>query len=108
MWGIEGAMRGLSQTRGGGAEEPDLIGVLPGCHLEVKRVEKLNIHSAVQQASDDAGEHRVPVVIHRRNRGKWLVTLYAEDAIALGIELTTQCSRDRYEAASERLERAKR
>ena len=52
-----------------------MVGV-PGLHLEVKRVESLNIHAAVAQATKDAAG--LPwAVAHRRNGGKWLVTVDA-------------------------------
>lgn len=70
--GIE-ARRG--QQFSGGNESPDVVGV-QGLHLEVKRVESLNIHAAVAQATNDAAG--LPwAVAHRRNGGKWLVTVDA-------------------------------
>lgn len=60
----------------GKAEEADsdLIGV-PGYHVEVKRVEKLNINTAMEQAMRDHAEGTVPAVFHRKNRSGWLVTI---------------------------------
>ena len=67
----------------GGSESPDVVcQSLPGMHFEVKRVEKLRIHEAMQQAVDDAGE-KVPVVAHRRNRGQWLAIMRMSDLLAL-------------------------
>ena len=65
--------RGGSMTFG---EVPDLVG-LPGVHIECKRVEKLNIDQAMQQAITDAERFNdgVPIVFHRKNRRPWLVTL---------------------------------
>lgn len=68
------ARRGV-QYNGLGGE--DVLADLPGVHLEIKRVEKLNIHEAYSQAYRDAGL-RVPVVVFRRSRGPWLVALSAE------------------------------
>lgn len=66
--------RGL-QARGGGAEVPDVEG-LPGYHIEVKRVERLNIWVALQQAERDATVRALtPVVCFRRNRGSWHVAM---------------------------------
>ena len=48
----------------------------------MKRVEKLNIHEAMAQAEHDAeaeGKGNMPIVAHRRNNTKWLVTMRAED-----------------------------
>lgn len=65
------ARRGVQYK--GGQDSPDVIG-LPGIHIECKRVEALNIYHAVEQAEHDAGQN-VPVVMHRKNNQKWLVTM---------------------------------
>ena len=62
----------------GTAGDADLIG-LDGIHIECKRVEKLNIHEAVDQAVSDAREKDLPCVFHRKNRTAWLVTMRLED-----------------------------
>ena len=62
----------------GGYDSPDVIG-LPGIHQEIKRVEKLNIHDAMKQSERDSEGKAIPIVAHRRNREKWLVTMRAED-----------------------------
>ena len=51
-------------------------------HIEVKRVEKLNVDNAMDQSLRDCHE-RVPTVMHRRNHKPWLVTMFLEDWIAL-------------------------
>lgn len=73
--------RGASQSYG---TEPDIIG-LPGVHVEVKRVERLNISEAMAQAVRDAARFKdgVPTVFHRRNCESWLVTMRLEDWIKL-------------------------
>ena len=66
----------------------DVIG-LPGIHIEVKRVEKLNIYNAVEQAHrDNKNENDIPIVAHRKNRHEWLITMTADDWFRLwyGIE----------------------
>ena len=55
----------------------DVIG-LPGVHIECKRVEKLNIESALAQAKADRNQNEIPVVMHKRNKSEWLVTLPLE------------------------------
>ena len=70
------------QQFAGGPDSPDVVG-LPGIHIEVKRVERLNIHDAIAQAIRDAAGLRIPIVAHRRNRGKWLVTMLADDWMEL-------------------------
>ena len=62
--------------------DADVIG-LPGIHIECKRVERLNIYEAMQQAKRDAGDGEVPAVFHRKNREGWLVTMSFEDWIKL-------------------------
>ena len=63
---------------------PDLVG-LPGIHIEVKRVEKLNLQEAVRQSRQDADYFNdgLPAVFHRRNRGEWLVTMPLADWISI-------------------------
>jgi Holliday junction resolvase len=61
-------------------KQSDLVGI-PGIHPEVKRVEKLNIHEAMRQAIEEAEKRQdgAPTVFHRKNGGKWLVTMLLED-----------------------------
>ena len=54
--------------------DADVVG-LPGIHIEVKRVEKLNINDAVDQSCRDASLGELPIVLHRKNRKPWLVTM---------------------------------
>ncbi|MFC1453161.1 hypothetical protein ACFLSJ_07470 [Verrucomicrobiota bacterium] len=64
----------------GGPDSPDVAG-LPGLHIEVKRVEKLNLDTALEQAAREAGTNEVPLVLHRRNRKRWKFTFYADDLL---------------------------
>jgi len=50
-------------------------------HWECKRTECLQIHKALAQATNDAGAGRLPVVMYKRNRSKWIAILDAEDLI---------------------------
>jgi Holliday junction resolvase len=59
---------------GGDHGVADVSGV-PGLHIEVKRVEALNIWAALAQAERDAAEGEVPTVHFRRNRSEWYVAL---------------------------------
>jgi len=54
---------------------------IPGLHWECKRVEVLQIHKAIAQATEDAATGEVPVVASRRSRGEWLLTLRLDDAL---------------------------
>jgi hypothetical protein len=83
--GFPEATRGLGQSRGGGKEQADCVQV-GDLHVEVKRVEKLNIHAALAQAERDAREAtlgRIPIVLHRRNKDGWKVTLLADDFFSI-------------------------
>lgn len=73
--------RGGSLTFG---EVPDITG-LPGIHIEVKRVERLNVGEAMEQAIRDSGRMQdgIPALFHRRNRKPWLVTMRLTDWIKL-------------------------
>lgn len=67
------------QQYSGSETSADVVG-LPGIHIECKRVEKLNIYEAVEQAQRDAGKSgELPAVFHRRNRKPWLVTMSMDD-----------------------------
>ncbi len=66
----------------GGEDSPDVVG-LPYCHLEIKRVEKLNIQEAVEQAKRDKGPDELSVVMHRKNNCEWLVTMPFTDWIRI-------------------------
>ena len=74
---------GYEVKRGGSmsfGDVPDLVG-LPGIHIEVKRVERLNVGAAMEQAVADAERFGdgIPILFHRRNRKPWLVTIHLED-----------------------------
>jgi Holliday junction resolvase len=70
------------QQFSGANGDPDVVG-LPGIHIEVKRVEKLNIENAVEQSIRDAKEDEKPIVLHRKNKRKWLVTMPFDEWIEL-------------------------
>ena len=78
--------RGYDIERGGSlsyGEAPDLAG-LPGVHIEVKRVERLNVPQAMSQAVRDADRFGgVPGLFHRRSRSPWLVTMLLTDWLKL-------------------------
>lgn len=78
--GYDDVQRG--QQFQGGIDSPDVKG-LPGVHIEVKRVERLNIHEAMRQSVRDSEGKAVPIVAHRRNRDDWLITMKASDWFAL-------------------------
>ena len=76
--GVSDARRG--QQFSGGVDSPDVIGV-EGTHVEVKRVEKLNLSHAMTQAVRDSGDN-LPYVAHRKNGEEWMITIQARDLLA--------------------------
>ena len=62
------------QQYSGANGDADVVG-LPGIHIECKRVEKLNIDNAIEQAVRDAAYGEMPAVMHRKNGKQWLVTM---------------------------------
>lgn len=74
--GFTEARRG--QQFHGGADSPDVCG-LPGFHIEVKRVERLDLQAAMEQSIRDAAENEIPIVVHRRDRDYWKVTMRLDD-----------------------------
>lgn len=79
-----------SQTNGPILREVGGCLGLPGYHIEVKYVEKLNLWNAVDQAARDSaahqestGEELVPIVFFRKRGRHWLVCLDAEKFLAL-------------------------
>ena len=65
---------GVSCRRGqqfSGLEGKDVVG-LPGLHVEVKRVEKLCLYDSLDQATRDAAEGELPIVVHRPSGKPWV------------------------------------
>lgn len=86
--GFDNARR-TSQYCGKTGDASDVVG-LPGYHVEVKYVEKLNIWKAVEQAANDAKEHWdrnheyvEPVVFYRKKGIDWRVSVDAEHFLDL-------------------------
>ena len=82
-WRDELRANGYEARRGqqfsGSPDSPDVVcESLPWAHFEVKCVERLNIEDAMEQARRDAGS-KTPIVAHKRNHRRWLVTMDSED-----------------------------
>ena len=75
-YGFEDARR--SQQYAGINNDADVVG-LPKMHVEVKRVERLNIHNAVEQAHEDKRDDELGMVAHRKNHTEWLVTMTLDE-----------------------------
>lgn len=65
-----------------GKDIADVIG-LPNIHIECKRVERLSIYNAMDQARRDAKPLELPAVFHRVNNKPWLVTMPIEEWLLL-------------------------
>jgi hypothetical protein len=74
--GFTEARRG--QQFKGGADSPDVVG-LTGFHIEVKRVERLDLNAAMEQSIRDSAPDETPIVVHRRNNDYWKVTMRLDD-----------------------------
>lgn len=76
--------RGLGQSRGGGAEEADVMSeAIPQLHFELKRQKRCNIRAALRQAENDASEGQMLVAITKDDRQPTLVTMRYEDWVLL-------------------------
>ena len=82
------------QQHAGGGDSPDVVHNVPGVHYEVKWVEALNHHDAMDQARRDAPPGHMAFVAFRRNtpktgprgvtcRGEWFIMMSAEDQFTL-------------------------
>lgn len=87
----------------GGGDSPDVVG-LPGVHIECKRVQALNIERAMAQSRRDAeGTGKIPVVMHRRDRERWKVTMDLDKFMNLYIAATMDPERvSRYPVVNSR------
>jgi Holliday junction resolvase len=62
--------------------DADVVG-LDKIHIECKRVEHLNIYNAIAQAENDKKENEIAVVMHRKDRCEWLVSMSLNDWIEM-------------------------
>jgi hypothetical protein len=86
---------GVRSRRGvqyqGGPSSADIQVDIPGIHWEVKFVEKEAVRAWVKQAIEDASG-KVPVVLHRKSRAPWLVTLPLERVYEFALRLAEAAS----------------
>jgi len=71
-YGWPEAKRGQQRT---GLEQADVVDGPLGCHWEVKRVQRLQLRKALDQAIRDSPKGCVPIVAHRANGEDWQATL---------------------------------
>jgi hypothetical protein len=60
------------QQHKGTEDSPDVEMAETILHPEVKYTERLSLYEAIDQAIRDAGESKIPFVMHRRNHREWL------------------------------------
>jgi hypothetical protein len=72
------AARRRQQFSGKAGDDDLMVDQTPSLFWEVKRVERLNIPKTMRVAAEQAGR-RCPVIMHRPNRGDWLLTLRLSD-----------------------------
>lgn len=78
--GYDDSRRGQQYCGANG--DADVVG-LPGLHIEAKAVERLNLYDAMAQSKHDAKEGEIPVVMHKKNYCKILVTLELDDFMTI-------------------------
>ena len=74
---------GVKARRGvqfqGSPDSPDVITDIPEIHIECKRTEQFRLYESLNQAIDDAGTNKIPLVCHRKNLQPWVVVLRLDD-----------------------------
>lgn len=71
-------VRRTAQYCGNTGDAADIEG-MEGFHVEVKRVERLNVYDAVEQAVRDSHGKKIPFVMWRKNNKPWLIVQLAQD-----------------------------
>lgn len=67
-----------SQQYAGINNDADVVGV-PFLHIEVKNVQREAVRTWMKQSIRDAKEDEIPVVMHKKDREPWLVTIGLDD-----------------------------
>ena len=67
----------------GHPDAPDIVCPSLPIHWEVKVVEKLNFWNALDQARKDCPPEKTPIVLAKKRRTGWVVTLGAEDFLRM-------------------------
>ena len=91
LWNVR-ARRGRQYA--GDPSAPDVvIERAPQLWTEVKLRESLNVASTFERVAEESGDERVPLLLHRRNRSEWLLTLKAADLLLVR-ELLRDAAKD--------------
>lgn len=79
--------KGIFARRGqqysGSPDSPDVVTELKDYHFEVKRVERLELYKAMEQAEADKGQNQIPIVAYRKNNKEWVAIVKMDDLIFL-------------------------
>lgn len=87
----EGAARRGIQFAGG-PESPDVVLDGVAIHVEAKRVERLQLWPALEQAAEDSPPGKVPVVWHKANRRPSVVIVETARLLELAREIVRATS----------------
>lgn len=74
----ERTSRGIAQLGKG-----DVANGPAGCHIEIKRQERLNVPAAFDQVKRDAHYRDIPILVHRPSRHEWMATLPLDELLPL-------------------------
>ena len=75
---VMGGAARRGQQFAGGSDSPDIVHDFPGIHIEVKRTERGNPYSWLEQATRDC-QGKCPVVLHRRSHQPWILVVRLSD-----------------------------
>lgn len=85
------AMRGQQRS---GVEQADVVGGVPGTWVEVKAVESLQWHKALDQGTRDAErDGSIPYLASKRARESWKITVWSEHLKPLAVAVVRHCLR---------------
>ena len=56
-----------------------MVTSITNVHIECKRSEQFRLYAALEQAINDAGTEKIPVVCHRQNNRPWVVAIRLDD-----------------------------
>jgi hypothetical protein len=91
-----GQLLGVAARRGvqfqGGPDSPDVVLDGVAIHVEAKRVERLQLWAAIEQAAEDSPPGKVPVVWHKSNRRPSVVIVETSRLLELAREIVRATS----------------
>lgn len=61
----------------------DIANGPPGCAIEIKRHERLNVPKAFDQLVADSDPLDIPILVHRPSRHVWMATVPLDELLAL-------------------------